>query len=130
MNTPISAPSFGSAVSSADRAARILGGMPLTDRTMEPGNIAKTEVIEMGDGMKRAVGAAMQSSLPIKVRAGQWWRDNDPRHAGSAREIKVLEVVGDKALVQNQGGTGRKTKIKLSRFKPTNTGYKLVKDAP
>lgn len=113
------------------RVANKLMGVEVVSpkKTMEPGNIMKMEVIEMGDGLQRAVGAAVQSSLPIKVKVGQWWRDNDPRHS-DARGVKVLKIVGDKALVQNQGGTGRKTKIKLARFKPTTTGYKLVRDVP
>jgi hypothetical protein len=79
----------------------------------------------MGDGLRRARGAAMQTQLPIKVRVGQVWEDNDPR--GTRRKITVIAIKLDQALVQSS--VGRKTKITLSRFRPTNTGYKLVTDA-
>lgn len=81
----------------------------------------------MGDGLKRAVGAAMQSRLPIKVRVGQVWEDNDPRQL-ARRQLKVLEIVGDRATVQHPSGRGNKTRIRLDRFRPTSTGYSLVKD--
>lgn len=80
----------------------------------------------MGKGLKRAVGAAMQSRLPVKVKAGQVWRDNDQRMG--PREIKVLAIEGDRAIVQRVSGVGTKTKIRLDRFRPTTTGYRLVQD--
>jgi len=79
----------------------------------------------MGDGLKRAAGAAMQSRLPAQVRVGQVWEDNDPRHSFPRRKITVLSIEGDRAVVQSGP---RKTKIRLDRFRPTNTGYRLVED--
>jgi hypothetical protein len=110
-----------------EKTAHILMGsaLPSKEKTMEPGNIMKMETIKMGDGLRRARGAAMQTQLPIKVRVGQVWEDNDPR--GTRRKITVIAIKGDQAVVQSSAG--RKTKITLSRFRPTNTGYKLVTDA-
>lgn len=68
----------------------------------------------------------------VEVKVGQTWTDNDPRHTKEGippRTIKVLEIVDGKALCQHPSGLGRKTKIRLDRFRPTATGYKLVGDA-
>ena len=78
----------------------------------------------MGEGLRRAAGAAMQTRLPIKVEVGQIWIDNDPRH-DYKRRLKVLEIIGDKATVQHPDGLGARTKIRLDRFRPTSTGYRL-----
>lgn len=67
----------------------------------------------------------MQSNLPIKVEVGQTWEDNDSRMT-YRRRLKVLEIVGDKAIVQHPSGLGSKTKIRLDRFRPTANGYKFV----
>lgn len=114
-----------------ERASRVLGDMPThsTKKTMEPGNIMKMETIKMGEGLQRAAGAAMQTRLPIKVKVGQVWEDNDPRQ-NSRRRLKVLAIEGMKAVVQHPSGHGQKTRIRLDRFKPTNTGYKLVTEVP
>jgi hypothetical protein len=65
----------------------------------------------------------------IEVKVGQIWKDWDVRTRGThPRQIKVLEIVGEKAIVQSPSGMGAKTKIKLSRFKPNSTGYKLVSE--
>lgn len=78
----------------------------------------------MGEGLQRARGAAMQTQLPIKVRVGQVWQDTDSRIT-YVRRVKVIEIQGDRALCD----TGcRKVKIRLDRFKPGSTGYKLVQD--
>jgi hypothetical protein len=53
---------------------------------------------------------------------GQVWADNDPRSAG--REIVIGHIIGDYAIVQ---GT-RTTRIKLTRFKLTATGYRFVRE--
>lgn len=62
------------------------------------------------------------------VRVGQIWQDWDIRSRSTGRRLKVIEIVGDRALVQHPSGLGAKTKIKLNRFKPTSTGYKLIQD--
>jgi hypothetical protein len=83
------------------------------------------------------------------VKPGQIWADNDKRAAG--RTLRVERVLGDKAqctiltntdvaqkqIDEYQGRAcpwardmrGKKTWISLARFKPTNTGYRLVQDA-
>jgi hypothetical protein len=84
------------------------------------------------------------------VRVGQVWTDNDSRSEG--RTLKVLEVKrcqymasaswhcqmfeGDFALCQvltERKGTrkatlGNKVWIRVDRFCPTSSGYRLVKD--
>ena len=63
--------------------------------------------------------------MTTDVKPGQIWADNDKRSHG--RTIKVLEVDETHALVQSPTGLGRKTKIRLSRFRPDSTGYRLLK---
>lgn len=63
----------------------------------------------------------------IEVKIGQVWQDWDIRFRDThARRIKIVEIVGEKAICQHPSGLGSKTKIKLSRFKPNSTGYKLI----
>lgn len=65
----------------------------------------------------------------MNVKVGQVWEDNDSRMT-YRRPLKVLEIVGDKAIVQHPRGLGSKTRIRLDRFKPTANGYRLVQDVP
>jgi len=58
-----------------------------------------------------------------KVEVGQVWQDNDPRVP--TRTITVLSVTATHAHVVSSP-SGRKTRVKLSRFKPIQTGYRLV----
>jgi hypothetical protein len=75
-------------------------------------------------------------SQPITVRPGQIWADNDKRSEG--RHIRVLEVDDTHATVVQVDIRGmvdsrtrqRQTRIRLDRFRPTSTGYRLVQDAP
>lgn len=75
------------------------------------------------------------------VRPGQVYADNDARSAG--RTIRVDAIEGDKAVCTvltnadyyqgdswQRDARGHSTRISLKRFKPTSTGYRLVKDAP
>lgn len=67
----------------------------------------------------------------IEVKVGQTWEDNDPRSKAQGilpRRIKVLEISDGKALCQHPSGLGRKTKIRLDRFRPTASGYKFVSE--
>jgi hypothetical protein len=71
------------------------------------------------------------------VKVGQIWADNDKRSRG--RKVKVLEVHTEMAdgtpfknpyaIVQPPFGNGRKTTIRLDRFRPNATGYTLVSDS-
>ncbi len=74
------------------------------------------------------------------VRPGQVWQDNDSRAVGQyLRCVQVLAV--DEATVTVTAirtkefpsgarvGVGKTRKIRLSRMKPTSTGYRLVKDS-
>lgn len=74
---------------------------------------------------------------PADVRPGQIWRDNDRRSVG--RTVRVLSVDATHANVElvtpRDGGhrgarPGRQSRIRLDRFRPTATGYRLVQDAP
>lgn len=72
------------------------------------------------------------------VKVGQVWSDNDKRSKG--RRVKILEVhtemadgrpfANPYAIVQHPLGWGRKTTIRLDRFRPNSTGYTLVDDDP
>ena len=76
-------------------------------------------------------------SDPSTVRPGQVWADNDKRSAG--RQVRIVEVDATHALVElhiprgigdDHAKPGRRTRIRLDRFRPTTTGYRLVEDAP
>jgi hypothetical protein len=79
------------------------------------------------------------------VRPGQVWADNDQRSAG--RTVRVERIEGDKAIctvLTNITSTqahldgnvaaawgvrdtrGKTTRISLARFRPTQSGYRLV----
>jgi hypothetical protein len=79
------------------------------------------------------------------VRRGQVWSDNYPGEGGK-RHVEVLVVMHDirpnpsvtkhgsyaQVVVRNSINTkaiGRKTWIRLDRFKPGRNGYTLVRDA-
>lgn len=67
----------------------------------------------------------------VEVKVGQVWEDNDPRQKKegiAVRRVKILEIVDGRALVQHPSGMGRKTKVRVNRFRPTASGYKLVED--
>jgi len=68
------------------------------------------------------------------VEPGQVWADNDPR--GYGRKIRVVAIDGTHATVEvvahravSSGTAGRQTRIRLDRFRPTSTGYRLVRNA-
>lgn len=84
------------------------------------------------------------SGLP-DVRVGQIWQDNDPRQpVGRERRLRVVSVPSDHLLrtAERPGDLGvgcqvvrgsgsarnRSTAIKLRRFRPTQTGYRLIAD--
>jgi hypothetical protein len=83
----------------------------------------------MGEGLKRARDAALVSGVkPGTVQVGQIWEECDPRMVG--RRIRVVEVGKTHATVVNSTtGTARKTRIRLDRFKPSSTGYKMVSES-
>lgn len=69
------------------------------------------------------------------VRVHQVWADLDKRAAG--RKVRVVEVDDTHAAVEqvnsrahDRGKPGRRTRIRLDRFRPTSTGYRLLVDAP
>ncbi len=65
---------------------------------------------------------------PHNVRVGQVWEDNDWR--GYGRKVRVLAIDGRHAIVgAGVNGDGRRARIRLDRFRPTSTGYKLWKES-
>lgn len=76
-----------------------------------------------------------------EVRPGSVWADNDPRSAG--RTLRIERIEDGKAVctvLTNSDNTdlnspwqrdmrGKTTRISLSRFRPTSTGYRLVRDS-
>lgn len=72
---------------------------------------------------------------PHGVKVGQVWADNDVRTPGRYLKIKEVVPADGVAIVArvNSGGGALWGKysprpIKLRRFRPTHTGYRLVKD--
>lgn len=66
-----------------------------------------------------------------QVEVGQIWADCDWRAKG--RTVRIIEVGSEHATVElhtngayMHGKLGRRTRIKLSRFRPNSTGYRLV----
>ncbi|KOU20931.1 hypothetical protein ADK52_25415 [Streptomyces sp. WM6372] len=67
----------------------------------------------------------------------QIWQDNDKR--GYGRRVRIVEIAGTHAVVElivprgaghNGAKPGRRTSIRLDRFRPISTGYRYVGDAP
>lgn len=82
-----------------------------------------------------------RAQAPV-VRVGQVWADNDNRSA--ARQVRVVEIDDTHATVElvgqrgrparghelrQEAKPGRRTRVRLDRFRPTSTGYRLVNDA-
>ena len=74
----------------------------------------------------KSVERRLARQQTITVEVGQVWADNDSRVL--YRKVRVVEVDGIYALVENCD-TQKRTSIRLDRFKPTSTGYWLVRDA-
>lgn len=63
----------------------------------------------------------------------QVWRDNDPRQ--DSRQVRIVEVTDTHAVVTlvqprnpvSSAKPGRRTRIRLDRFRPTSTGYRYVR---
>lgn len=74
----------------------------------------------------------------VEVKVGQVWEDTDKRSKG--RRIKVFEVKDGYAFCQGVSGrdpsvnngfvakAAKKVRIRLDRFRPGSTGYKLSED--
>jgi hypothetical protein len=60
------------------------------------------------------------------VRPGQRWADCDKRAKG--RTLTIVKVSVRFAWCIDS--RGRETRIMLTRFRPTSTGYRLVQEAP
>lgn len=71
----------------------------------------------------------------VEVKVGQVWADCDWRAAKRGREVKVVELgtvqngMARYALVVTRFAGGewgtKQTRVRLDRFRPTSTGYKL-----
>ncbi len=57
---------------------------------------------------------------------GQVWEDCDPRMP--QRRVRINRIEGAFAYVQNLKGHRPETRIRLTRLRPTSTGYRLVVD--
>lgn len=74
----------------------------------------------------------------MKLKVGQIWADNDKRCSGRTvriDELELPEATGARAVCTVLTGVGgqrvaspRKVRILVSRFRPTSTGYRLLKD--
>ncbi len=67
----------------------------------------------------------------------QIWADVDPRMDG--RRFEMVEITDTHAIVvlhtprgvgDDHAKPGRRTRVRLDRFRPTSTGYRLVQEAP
>lgn len=64
---------------------------------------------------------------------GQVWQDNDPRQ--DSRQVRIVELTDTHAVVTlvqprepvSSARAGRRTRIRLDRFRPTSTGYRYVR---
>lgn len=79
------------------------------------------------------------------VRPTQIWADNDARSEGRTLRVDTIEdvrycggashltaicTVLTPANAYPTGRAGHQVRIRVSRMKPTSTGYRLVQDAP
>jgi hypothetical protein len=58
------------------------------------------------------------------VEPGQVWADNDPR--GYGRQVTIQSLDATHATATDGKRT---TRIRLDRFRPTSTGYRLVRNS-
>lgn len=79
--------------------------------------------------------AAEKQSNPYNVQVGQVWESTDRREPG--RRVRVIRVLAQHAEVEAVSAPtnsrrasafvpGRKTEIRLDRFRSGSSGYKLV----
>jgi uncharacterized protein DUF6354 len=69
----------------------------------------------------------------VEVKVGQVWEDTDPRR-DPWRRLRVVEIRDTPTQYAVCDVLGREPKrtttIRLDRFRPGSTGYRLVKDVP
>ncbi|MDR6219015.1 hypothetical protein [Deinococcus soli (ex Cha et al. 2016)] len=80
----------------------------------------------------------LAQSNPYHVTAGQIWEDADPRmngrqlqvHAISGAYAECYQVIKGTTLLapgeHTRQNNGKPRRIRLDRFKPTSTGYRLL----
>jgi hypothetical protein len=103
-----------------EQAAHTLMGshLPSNKPTMEPGNIAPVTTVKIED--------------PPTVKVGQIWQGMDKR-CKTPRLLEIMKIDAQgyaKCSVHNRKGRLARTWVRVGRFKPGSTGYKLVKDVP
>ena len=59
-----------------------------------------------------------------KVYVGQVWRERDGRFE---RDVKILAIEGERAVIQSATGRGSRTRALLRRFGPD---YELIRESP
>ena len=77
----------------------------------------------------------------VPVRVGSVWADHDKRSAGRHVQVVAVDATHAKVELCSERGRpargheaapvakpGRQTKIRLDRFRPTSTGYRLVSE--
>lgn len=78
------------------------------------------------------------TTLP-DVQVGQVWEDCDWRQRQKPRRVRVVAVPPaldtypnprELGIVVENVATGKKSTIRLRRFKPNSTGYRLIEAAP
>lgn len=71
-------------------------------------------------------------SRTIPVRVGQVWEGCDKRSPGRRLLVVRVSIFTGKAQVKGVGSDGRERLIwiRLNRFRPGSTGYRLVEDVP
>lgn len=105
---------------------------PSNDPTPHDPPIARQPPAQPHHDTKREI--TMTHTNNPAVQPGQIWADNDPRSTG--RHIRVLTVDETHADVEQHlprrhspAKPSRTTRIRLDRFRPTSTGYRLVRNA-
>lgn len=71
-------------------------------------------------------------TVTLTPAPGQIWQDNDKR--GYGRRVRIVAIDGTHAVCElytprDGGGVtrpGRRTRIRLDRFRPTSTGYRYI----
>lgn len=63
-------------------------------------------------------------SNPHGVEVGQIWVSADKREA--SRRLTVVAVDVDSGVAHVEGTLGRRSRIRLDRFRPTSTGYRRI----
>ena len=96
---------------------------------------AAADAAESSEIVTTPTDSGTSQNADTSLRVGQVWAYNDPWVKG--RTVKVEAIEREKALCRvlaapfdaPEGRTGHTTRISVRRFRPTSSGYRLIREA-